>query len=280
MVMSETINCLDGKKGNDVIRDLLSSQEPVMISRLGKIEAECLNFFLHEGTWPDYWKPQLQNNAGFFPITDDMIIQFCNEFLDHVKHTDVMAIWLGHLDEFIVEKFCPTASRVALRSLEPYYHENPWSSALAGKRVLVVHPFEESIKCQYEKRTKLFKDPGVLPEFELMTVKAIQSSSGNPVPFETWFHAYEHMRNEIIKKDFDIALVGAGAYGLPIASFIKRLGRKVVHMAGATQVLFGIKGLRWDKHEDISKLYNSHWVRPLPSERPDNFLTVEGGCYW
>jgi len=271
---------LTGQEGNKAIKRLLESPQPAMITRLGKIEAECLNFFLQGRVWPEAWRPQLWNNAGFFPVSDDMILRFCNEFLDDVKNADLMAMWLENIDVHIADKFCPEAIQTELRSIEPYYYEDPWSEALTGKRVLVVHPSEESIQLQYKKRSLLFKNPQILPEFELLTVKAVNSAAGNVVPFDTWFDAYQHMRDEIIKKDFDIAIVGAGAYGLPIASFIKRLGRKVVHMAGATQILFGIKGLRWDKHEEISKLYNKYWVRPLLSERPDNFQSVEGGCYW
>ena len=37
-----------------------------------------------------------------------------------------------------------------LRALEPYYYANPWSAALAGKHVLVVHPLSLiHIYCQH-----------------------------------------------------------------------------------------------------------------------------------
>jgi hypothetical protein len=51
-------------------------------------------------------------------------------------------------------------------------------------------------------------------------------------------------------------------------------------MAGATQILFGIKGKRWDTHSEIAKLYNEQWVRADELERPFNYLEVEGGSYW
>ena len=60
------------------------------------------------------------------------------------------------------------------------------------------------------------------------------------------------------------------------------MGKKSVHLGGATQVLFGIKGKRWEgelKHIG-DKFYNEYWVRPLESERPKNYLSVEQGCYW
>lgn len=46
------------------------------------------------------------------------------------------------------------------------------------------------------------------------------------------------------------------------------------------QVLFGIKGRRWDSHPFISTLYNEFWVRPRQNETPEGAIMVEGGCYW
>ena len=51
-------------------------------------------------------------------------------------------------------------------------------------------------------------------------------------------------------------------------------------MGGATQILFGIIGRRWEEYPQIRKLMNQHWTRPLPEEIPDSAMSVEGGCYW
>ena len=86
---------------------------------------------------------------------------------------------------------------------------------------------------------------------------------------------------EVSKLDFDIAIIGAGAYGLPLASFIKSLGKKAVHLGGVTQMLFGIKGKRWDQScSQYPLYYNKYWTSPLPDEIPNNHRLVEGGCYW
>ena len=88
------------------------------------------------------------------------------------------------------------------------------------------------------------------------------------------------MRDQIAKTEFDVAILGCGAYGFPLAAHVKRLGKQSVHLGGATQILFGIKGRRWDTHDVISGLYNDYWVRPLPSETPAGHQSVEEGCYW
>lgn len=39
---------------------------------------------------------------------------------------------------------------------------------------------------------------------------------------------------------------------------------KAVHIGGALQLLFGIKGRRWDR--EFSSIYNDAWVRPEENE--------------
>jgi hypothetical protein len=62
----------------------------------------------------------------------------------------------------------------------------------------------------------------------------------------------------------------------------KTLGKQALHLGGATQLLFGIKGKRWeDPKQDYGKrFFNEYWVRPLPHEIPEGSESVEGGCYW
>ena len=128
--------------------------------------------------------------------------------------------------------------------------------------------------------TKSFENKEILPIFELRTVKAVQTLAGNKCEHETWFDALEWMYQETMKEAFDVALIGCGAYGLPLAVKLKRAGKQAVHVGGSLQLFFGIKGNRWDNHEVIGKLYNEYWVRPSESETIKKADVVEGSCYW
>jgi len=278
---------LSQEEGNDIIKQFILSLKPLMITRLGANESNCVAFYLrhrnskiNKEPYEDAESNNMRLQAGFFPINNDSLDAFSKLYIACIGHIDVMGVWFKYYENIICERFCPEASLVPLRSIEPYYSLDPWSKLLEDKKVLVIHPFKESIESQYKKRNLLFSNPDVLPNFELITLKAVQSSAKTKPGFETWFDAYEHMCAEVEKIDFDIAIIGAGAYGLPLAFHIKSLGKKAIHMGGATQILFGIKGKRWDHHEVISKLYNEHWVRPLPSERPEHYYEIEKGCYW
>lgn len=266
--------------GNSIIKDKLTGPDPVMIARIGKAEMDCL-VYRQANYWLESILFQAWNNAGVFPRGDtDVLRRFCDLYMSCISSADVMATWLGGVEPKIIATYGKNPIQVPLRSLEPYYHVNPWSAVLEGKKVLVVHPFVDSIKMQFEKRHELFSDQTVLPDFELKTLRAVQSNAGNKVPYKDWFEALYWMTNEIHNLEFDIAIIGAGAYGIPLAQVVKQKGKKAIQMAGATQILFGIKGKRWDDHEVISKLYNENWVRPLPSETPTGATAVEGGCYW
>lgn len=160
--------------------------------------------------------------------------------------------------------------------------EQPWTRILENKRVLVIHPFAKSIESQYAKRETLFSNPLVLPQFKsFRVIQAVQSIAGNSCEFSDWFSALNYMKEEMEKEDFDIALIGCGAYGFPLTAHAKRLNKVGIHLAGWTQMLFGIYGKRWlTDQPQYAKFINDNWIRPNKDEIPQNSKRVEGGCYW
>jgi hypothetical protein len=268
----------------ELIRSELLSDKPSMIARFGSIEIKAILYPKIPLVFQPFFKnrvaTRMRNNAGFFPLSNSMIGQFSDLMIDDMKLLDVLGSW--RIEEKLLLKHFPLAQRIELKTLEPYLSENPWSEALAGKKVLVVHPFNTTIERQYhDKRTLIFKDKRVLPQFKsLETIKAVQTIAGNKAEFATWFDALDSMKAAIDAKDYDVAIIGCGAYGFPLAAHVKRSGKKAIHLGGATQLLFGIKGLRWDNHPVISPLYNEHWVRPALEDIPNDANKVENGCYW
>lgn len=273
---------LEATAGNEAIKQKLIAGEPFVAGKLGSVE---LLMLLNERAkkWDKQVLQALSNNAGFFPTSEASCLQLAEVYKKTLAEIDTLAVWFNEGEETIVQQHSPQAELVRLRSLEPYYHENPWSEALAGKTVLVVHPFIDSIVMQYEKKhTKLFANERVLPTFTLKTLRAVQSIADNKqhITFQDWFEALAYMQQEMEKIAFDVAIIGAGAYGLPLAGFAKAIGRQAIHMGGATQLLFGIFGNRWEQNEIIKGFQNDYWTRPSPAERPQGAERVEGACYW
>ncbi len=301
----------DRQSSNDKIYELLASGKPCMIARFGTVEINCITNYLcvhsdksywgriidfitdntHTPWWYDKIFFRLSNNAGVINANQEVAERFSERYLQDAPEIDLLACHQYY------EKFMPLRDdiqRVQLEMLYPFFVERPWTRILKGKTVLVVHPFADTIKSQYQKRELLFDNPDILPEFELKTLKAVQTIAGTKSEFSSWFDALKYMENEIDKIDFDIAIIGCGAYGLPLAAHVKRIGKQAVHTGGGTQLFFGIKGRRWVEYHqglflyrpgvkinhDYRKLFNEHWVFPGQNEKPEFSEKVEGSCYW
>ncbi len=271
---------LEGELANKCIFEHLQNEKSCLVGRIGSVEQECLYDFLQKKEWSKNTLKNMPHNAGFFPVSPKNLEKFSEIFLKCVQNVDILGVWFNEGEKYVCENYCQNADFVTLKSLEPYYHADAWSKVLAHKKVLVIHPFAKSIENQYQKRDFLFKDKNILPEFQLQTLQAVQSIAGNKPNFDSWFEALAYMQTEIAKRDFDIALIGAGAYSLPLASFIKNMDKKAIYLGGALQILFGIKGKRWEEKPFFQELFNEYWVKTLPDEIPKNAENVENGCYW
>ena len=110
------------------------------------------------------------------------------------------------------------------------------------------------------------------------------SIAGEKTEFKTWFDALDFMKKQMDQTDYDIALIGCGAYGMHLAAHAKRMGKKSFHLGGTLQLLFGIIGKRWENDPNIyysyKQLFNEHWTRPMNEEKPENSHLIEDGCYW
>ncbi len=272
---------------NQKIFQMIKSNEPFMAGRFGAVELSTVRTFDFQiNTKYKIVLSQLKNNAGFFSADCKSVINFTQLMLKSIPEVDVMGIWALPFEDYYLNHYGKKDLLTTyLLDLEPWSApQNPWTAALEGKKVLVIHPFAETIKKQYEKRELLFPDTDILPKFQLKTLKAVQTVAGQKDErFATWFDALEWMYQEALKVDFDVAIIGCGAYGFPLAAKLKQAGKQAIHLAGATQLLFGIKGRRWEENDAFSyvqKFFNDAWVYPAEEDKPKNAEIVEGGCYW
>ena len=175
---------------------------------------------------------------------------------------------------------CPLGN---LSDLNPYRALKrgvvPWTQNLAGKKVLIVHPFEESIRTQFAKRESVSGVREILPDFNLDVVKppvtfAKENQSAN------WLEQFQAVSKEVSTRDFDVMIVGAGGYGLPLAELAKNLGSVGIHLGGELQTLFGIRGKRFEEISSIASHIDKTWISPSASETPTHATVVEGGSYW
>lgn len=274
---------LDRDTANQAIYDGLMGDDSFCISRIGSVELETLcDYCGYIDTGDCKYQPNqkymMHINAGFFPPTDEMLDRFSELYLKDLESMDYLwCMWFCRYENQLYKDYIPNTSIIEYdETYLPLDQKIPWTKALEGKKVLVIHPFEDSIQVNYKNRDKLFDNKDILPTFELYTLKAVQSIAGTKTKYEDWFSALDDMEQQMDQIDYDIALIGAGAYGLPLAVHAKRTGKKAIHLGGALQLLFGIKGKAWNK----LGIYNEYWTSPLESERPEGFKQVEAGRYW
>lgn len=270
---------LESKACDLLLKELLTNKKPCMITRFGSTELKILEAADKKKTFNDKLRYIIRNNAGVFPTDDETLNKFSKLYFEDIGNIDLLGIWFNPYEDKICDKYCKNSKITTLRNLEPYFSDEPWSYYLKKKKVLVIHPFSQSIESQFKKRELLFNDRNVLPAFDLISYPAVQSLGGND-DYKSWFDALEKMKNDISKIDFDVAIIGAGAYGLPLASYVKNIGKKAIHLGGATQMLFGVYGQRWAINPDFKNIINEHWVKPTPNEKPKNAKKVENACYW
>ncbi len=272
-------------EGRAVLKNAIQAGTPFMAGRFGT--SEGATFFrycqIKLGT-KKVFSPQLHtllcNNAGFFPDKEEYFMQWGTLLETCCPQVDL----LGKMDfageDWVQKWLCPQAQILPAGGLGS--GSNGWADVLEGLNVLVIHPFEESILYQYKNnREKIYPGTNMLPKFNLQTIKAVQTIADNKDErFKTWFEALDWMIEEAKNKDFDVALIGCGAYGFPLGAKIKEMGKIAVQMGGCLQTLFGIKGQRWENHPIVSKEINSAWISPKENERPQGLEKVEQGCYW
>jgi hypothetical protein len=301
----------DRKSSNDKIYEILNSDNPVMISRIGSVELigvnnylvinsdlsfakKLLNYIMDKTQLP-WWNmvhiKDMNTFAGIFPETIENAEEFAKIYLKSIPEIDL----LGSFQ--YCEKFMPFKNnivKVHLEVLYPFFVTNPWTRILSGKNVLVIHPFVDTIKKQYEIRDMLFDDKNILPSFNLITYKPVQSIGGTPVDYNSWVDALNCMIDDISNINFDFALIGCGAYGLPLAAHVKSMGKKSIHIGGGLQLFFGILGKRWvEDYKDVwnyrpdmaidtnyRKLFNKNWIYPLESDSIPRLAKLGENSYW
>jgi hypothetical protein len=250
-----------GTEMNMIYSELLYRQHPEKDNRKDAVDKLCML-------------------SGFFPSDVDKGRQFVDLMLEECVELDLQGAWRRYMENYMYIKYQNRhAILTQLINLEPWnmykchksHGVKPWSAALKGKKVLVIHPFAETIERQYNQNRKkifsrIFDADDILPKFELHTIKAVQSlADEDTTRYSDWFEALEWMKEEC-----------------PLAAEVKRMGKVVVHLGGATQLLFGIIGSRWEQENPkfCQDVVNEYWVRPSVGEHIKSADKIENACYW
>jgi len=278
------------QKDNLYIKEIIQQNKPFFIGRIAGCELKVASFFQRGNLFDivDELK-ELENNAGIYTKDNESLDKYTRELISAYDNCTVIAEWeqdgkvfahTGSGQEYIAKR-TPKTPKIDARSLEPYYFKENWMVELKGKKILIVHPFSKTFQKQVTNLKRIF--PGK-EWFEDCTFEFIQpplTLAGNHENKDWQEHLDPFLKSLREIKDYDLALVAAGGYGMLIADYIfKNLGKSVMYIGGALQLFFGVIGKRWFDNKEILKLVNDEWIRPDKDDKPDNCVRVEKGCYW
>lgn len=271
------------EQSNTNISNLIEAKKSFLVGRVGLGGGTAITALTYakQPIHPQFYI-WIYQTEGFYGIPN--FDRFAQLYFNSIQSSDLQAYWgdpsfpgFIEYENFITP---PNQSLIEPGSLDAYVFERPWTQKLAGKKVLIIHSFKESIDKQLKIKDKIWSNDNFLPEAEYLTYKPVQSLGGFG-PHTSWYDSFDRMCDDISKIDFDIALVAAGGYGMPLCGFIKEsLNKGAIYVGGCLQLFFGIKGRRWDTNNNITKLYNENWIRASLEETPSSAPLVENSCYW
>lgn len=269
---------LDADCANYLISHLIKT--PSAIWKIGVNECKFLTYY--NGYLLKNWDSMRFNGkyrAGVFPDTNEIYDRFAKYYSEIVGDVDVIGVYFNLKEAEFVQDFLNATPVRPIGITSPYMFNYPWTHQLKNKKVLIAHPFTKTIAKQFEKKDKIWN--GLLPDLEIDYLTIPQNAGVVPPKFKDWFETLDYLLKEVKKKDFEVMIVGAGAWSLPLILEAKKMGATGIHMGGAVQLLFGIKGAKWHNDEKITKLYNKHWTNVLKSEMPADISKVpHWDKYW
>jgi len=237
--------------------------------------------------------PIMKNNAGIRISNLDSIINYSNMYLRAFENCEIYAGWeswgrciphIAHSHQFIRDNFHNKRIFWAFAmDIYHYIYNRPFTTAMKGKRILIVSPFEKSMRAKLECRRHLYDGVDLFPDCSFVfIIPPITNGNISSDEFDIELSRFYTRLNELRGK-YDVALLSCGGYANPIANYIyENHGASAIYIGGVLQMYFGIYGTRWLKERaDILKLFmNEHWSRPSDIEKPSNFTAIENGCYW
>lgn len=285
-LLPEPLQRLPGEQGNRYITSLVAKEEPCLIGRVGSTELR--NLLYMRGIKFDPKAPHhLEIESGIFPGSMRTSDTFSDLMESAVREVDIL-ISFGWRGEGYLRNILKNETIISHpRALEPYLIPGQgWWHQLSSKRVLVVNSFASFIKERITREVfeNLWpKEKPYIDKILPLSIDCVNTPYGweknTRSRYGTYVDVFEDLKVEISNKDYDIALIACGGYGLPLAAWVKQQGKQAVHLGGVLQVWAGIKGKRFMTQKPWVDIDKTYWVDAPESTRPSS-TEFAVGSYW
>ncbi len=287
----------------DALRAALEHGNPFAAGKIGNTEQHLLSYYMlcEQSQTPvktrmlEMWlKHYAVAYAGLFPPDTEFYFEYGKIFRDALYQMDFVGLFRHEsaaLELELVNYFGLRKSLTRFQNLHPDRSipddaSNCYLPFLRDKKILLVCPFGNLLASRATR--EIFEGVWRVSGkkfFEPARVEGLEFPYG--FARETWtryatcLDLLDEIQNEIARRDFDVALIGAGGMGIPLAAFVKRSGKIGIMLGGHLQVLFGVKGARWKKDPTWRDTYFNEWWIDMPeSYRPKRGDNTGDASYW
>jgi len=232
-----------------------------------------------------------EKQTGIFPRDPVFYDRYYSHFIEQARSHDYLGLFGEPNEPTIFGHYGLTNRLMDFRDQEPDRSTPDRPSAcylphFAGRRLLLVSPFapllkeratQSTFEAVWAKTGKRWFDPSAV---EALLVpygwsREVQERHGDSLSL------LRALTEQMDSLSYDVALIGAGGMGIPLAAHAKSRGKVAIALGGHLQVLFGVLGERWRRSETWRRDYiNPAWIDPPPEYRPKEDALVDGGAYW
>ncbi|BCM88225.1 hypothetical protein IAD21_00052 [Abditibacteriota bacterium] len=229
--------------------------------------------------------------AGLFPARPEFYLRFNDIYRHHLQTLDSVGIFcdLPTMEAEIVRHYDLASRLIYFKAQEPDRSvpdapSNCYLRFSKDKKVLLISPLSrflkeranrETFEAVWSKTGKQWFYPRSVNFIEFLYGFSQKTQN----QYETSLDLLDYLTAQIEARNFDIALIGAGGMGVPLAAFVKGKGKIGLSLGGHLQIIFGVYGEMWRNRSSWQKNhFNPSWVDLPVQYQPDRAETSEN--YW
>jgi hypothetical protein len=234
------------------------------------------------------------NQAGIFPPNTSFYLEYNKFYIEHVKNLDCVGIFYFPWELDMFKYYQVKSKKIDFKYQQPDFsvlstEDNSYLPFFRGKKILLIAPFADFLAKRATKET--FEAAWAKTGEQWFYPESIDSLEF-PYGFEketqekyaTAIDLFEDIKIKIKDKDFDIALISAAGLAIPLASYVKSLGKFGFDLGGMLQFTFGVYGKRWTEGKKNKyykeHFFNEHWVNVPDNYKPTRTDVCDSGAYW